>query len=196
MKTWPVTDPMKDTMDARTPLEYALVLTKIEAGDMRRETARRGKVGIFRDIPVNAVLATAWNPGRLERCRRHLEEGNVAPRIRVMEVRRPGHPTIYTVEDGMHRTVAARDAEMKTIRAEVTVWITCDPARFFLFQGVLYDTVADNPDDYRLVTHRLKPDVIAALLEIGVIPVPDDAHPRTYLAQLEAYTASRYTKAV
>lgn len=175
-------------MDVRTPLEYALVWTKVEAVDVRRKNARGEMVGIFRDIPVGAVLATAWNPSCLERCRRHLENGSLAPRIRVAEVRRKGQPTLYTVDDGMHRTIAAREADMKMIRAEVTGWITSDPARFFLFQGVLYDTVADNPDDFRLVTHRIKPDVIAALIDIGVTPVPDDAHPHTHLTELGAYT--------
>ena len=60
-------------------------------------------------VTVDRVAAYAWNEGRLERCRRLLTEGERAPAVHLSRYWLHGL-AFYTVSDGMHRTVAAREA--------------------------------------------------------------------------------------
>lgn len=117
-------------------------------------------------IAVERVLAWAWNPGRLERCKHLLAEGEKAPPIHV------GRYTVrtqtwYVVGDGRHRTVAAREAGRTRIAAVVGSEVTCQPERYrldvagqrlWLVQGQWL----------KLVAADVTPDTMAALMFLGV----------------------------
>lgn len=131
------------------------------------------KVGIVRRVLISSVLAKPWNMGRLERCRRQLAEGTPPPPIKVVGLRRQGFKTLYSVSDGMHRTSAAKEAGHRTIKAEISGWHTCDPSRFVLWRGWLWDT-ADRPEGFRGVTDDIDPETIPALVGLGVRLIPDN----------------------
>jgi len=156
-----------------------LKATKVRWTETCHEDREGRKVGEAKSIPLENVLAVAWNPGRLEQCRRQLAERTTPPRIVVVGLRREGHPTLYAVGDGMHRTVAAKELGKKTIRANVEGFYDCDPARFILCRNTLWDTQPENPaspGSYRSVTHthRMPQETLDALTDIGVRLIPDD----------------------
>jgi len=89
---------------------------------------------IVRWIDPNLVLAKAWSPRRLAEARKRLAAGEQAPPIVVVGARLgagrvlvPERPllrfrkvTLYHVDDGMHRTIAAREYGLKKIKARIT----------------------------------------------------------------------------
>lgn len=77
-------------------------------------------------VSVERVLAWAWAERRLEECAARLAAGERAPAIRVSRYWLHGL-ALYTVGDGMHRTVAARQAGRKRISAFVAWESTCRP---------------------------------------------------------------------
>ena len=119
-------------------------------------------------ISVARVLAWAWNPGRLERCRQKLAEGEKAPPIHVNRYRLNGL-TWYVVSDGRHRTVAAREAGRARITAVVGSETDCHPDRYRLAvnDGRLWQAMAE-PGCFQLVAADLEPSVMAGLLAVGV----------------------------
>jgi uncharacterized ParB-like nuclease family protein len=173
--------------DFRHQTEICLRLTKVNFVDEDAEDVNGRKVGVLRRIPVKSVLAEAWDEGRLNRCRLQLAEGTPAPRIKVVGLRRKGHPTLYAVGDGMHRTIAAMEAGRRTIRAEIRGWYDCDPTRFLLWRGCLYGTTG-HPYNHQAVTHRMSETTRAELVSLGVLLVPDDANP---FDAFSAHTANR-----
>ena len=67
--------------------------------------------GVVRHLDPALILAEAWVPYRLQRCRDHLAVGRQAPAIAVVGFRLPARRVLYGVSDGLHRTVAHREAE-------------------------------------------------------------------------------------
>src|SRR5262245_52925558 len=70
-------------------------------------------------LDPNIVLAQSWNDYRLQRARNRLAAGEAAPPISVVGFRFGRSPELYEPSDGIHRTVAAREAGMKIGRAHV-----------------------------------------------------------------------------
>lgn len=60
-----------------------------------------------RSLPVHALLAEAWRPDRLERCRALLAEGRKPPPIRVVGLK-IGRRTLYSISDGIGRSRLAK----------------------------------------------------------------------------------------
>ena len=91
--------------------------------------------GVVRRLDPNQVLAEAWRPDRLHRRR-----------------------VLYGVSDGMHRTVAHREAGRK-VKAEIGGYYSVQPARYALHRDQLWHCEGDG------------------LLMAGLEAVPDDLRP-------------------
>lgn len=104
-------DPQGLTPAEREALASALV-------HLRRYDDPYETINGVRRVPVNRVLFSPWNPGRLDRARTKLAAGLKAPPINVdgITVR---DDTWYLVSDGMHRSAAAMEAGRRTIVAEI-----------------------------------------------------------------------------
>ena len=105
---------MTTDLGSMAPKVLAIILTALAELDDSRDLNRRAM-----NIPVHRILATAWNPGRLARCERLLAEGRTPPPVYLSRYMLAGQ-NWYTVSDGQHRTIAARNAGRKRIRAVVS----------------------------------------------------------------------------
>jgi hypothetical protein len=85
------------------------------------------------------VLAEAWNPRRLAVARERLAAGPKAPAITVVGFHLPprGTPPIYDPSDGIHRTVAAREAGRR-VKARITGYYVVDPQRHQIQESGLW----------------------------------------------------------
>jgi hypothetical protein len=81
-------------------------------------------------IDPRRVLAQAWNPERLADARRLLEEGRAAPPI-VVHGCYFKRDKLYHPEDGIHRTVVAREAGRK-VKAKIRGYARLKPEAFVL----------------------------------------------------------------
>jgi len=119
-------------------------------------------------IAVDRVAAWAWNPGRLARAERLLAAGHQAPPITVSRYWLHGE-ALYTVADGMHRTVAARQAGRQRIRAKITSEIECHPEHFVI-DGASGRLWRGQPGEQwlELVLWDIEPELAAALVAVGV----------------------------
>lgn len=122
--------------------------------------------GVVRRLDPALVLAEAWASRRLARCREQLAAGLQAPPISVVGFRLGRRRVLYGVSDGMHRTVAHREAGLK-VKARVAGYHLVEPARHVLWQDCLWRRegqglrmLVDVPDELRPV-----------LLELGVLEV-------------------------
>lgn len=70
-------------------------------------------------ISVDRVFSKPWNQWRLALALAHRKLGQTAPAIHVSAYRMEDSSYWYTVNDGMHRTTAAKMAGQKTINAKV-----------------------------------------------------------------------------
>ena len=93
--------------------------------------------GVVRRLDPALVLAEAWAPHRLTRCRERLAAGEQAPPINVIGFRLGPRLVLYGVSDGMHRTVAHREAG-KTIKARIGGYHPIEPERFVLWRDHLW----------------------------------------------------------
>jgi uncharacterized ParB-like nuclease family protein len=91
-----------------------------------------------RAVPLRAdrLLAEAWSPTRLARCRRLLEGGEKPPPISAIGLRYRG-TTWYGVDDGNHRVVAAREAGKARVMAKLGGCWTCMPENWRLWRSRL-----------------------------------------------------------
>ncbi len=132
------------------------------------ELGESHELGHTAAIAVDRVVAWAWNPGRLARAERLLAAGHQAPPITVSRYWLHGE-ALYNVSDGMHRTMAARQAGRQRIRARITSEIECHPERHLLesANGKLW---LETPGDQwlKLVMWDIEPELAAALLAVGV----------------------------
>jgi hypothetical protein len=106
-------------------------------------------------------MAEAWNPMRLERARRQLADGKKAPAIRVIGFRL-GRAVLYAPEDGIHRTVAAREAGQE-IKARIQGQYRVSPNAFLIAHGCLW-----RANNGRGVDELRDDRVRAALIALGV----------------------------
>ena len=120
-------------------------------------------------ISVDRVVAWAWNEGRLARATRLLAAGEKAPPIRVSRYWLCGE-ALYAVADGMHRTVAARQAGRRRIRAVISSEIECHPERYLieLATGRMWRAAEPGERWIKLVSWDIEPEVAAALVAVGV----------------------------
>jgi hypothetical protein len=93
--------------------------------------------GIIRWIDPWRILARPWNPYRLTRARTMLANGDVAPSIDVIGFRIGGEAAIYECDDGIHRTIAARDAGRK-VKARIKGYYQLRPQAFMLYKEHLW----------------------------------------------------------
>ena len=126
-------------------------------------------VGHTAAISVDRVVAWAWNEGRLERATRLLAAGEKAPPIRVSRYWLHGE-ALYSVADGMHRTIAARQAGRQRIRAVIGSEVQCHPERYLIELATGRMWRAPEPGDrwLKMVSCDIAPEVAAALVAVGV----------------------------
>ena len=89
--------------------------------------------GAVRQIDPNLVLTKAWRPDRLRRCRDRPAAGEQAPAISVVGFRLGPRRVLYGVSDGMHRTVAHREAGRK-VKAKIGGYYFVEPTRHALWR--------------------------------------------------------------
>ena len=120
-------------------------------------------------IALSRVLAWAWAPGRLERCRERLAAGERAPAIEVSRYLLQGD-AYYTVSDGRHRATAAREAGHTRIRARIGSECRCEPGKCWLDtqSGSLWREQPGKGWLTLVSVGTLSPEVQQALLSVGV----------------------------
>lgn len=150
------------------PAVLATVLTAISEIDDSRDLNRKAI-----SVPVHRILATAWNPGRLARCTELLAEGRTTPPVHLVRYKLAGL-NWYVVSDGHHRTVAARNAGRKRIRAVVGCETPCRPERYLLRDGRLWRKVVDARFGHclQLVPVDIDEELAGALAAVGVEGTP------------------------
>lgn len=151
-------------MNDIAPSVLATVLTAISEIDDSRDLNRRAI-----SVPIHRILAYAWRPDRLERCAALLAEGRTPPPVHLVRYKLAGL-NWYTVSDGHHRTVAARNAGRKRIRAVVPCETPCHPERYVLHDGRLWRKMVHPSFGHclQLVSVDITPEVAAALIAVGV----------------------------
>lgn len=118
-------------------------------------------------IPIHRILAMAWNSGRLADCARRLAAGEQAPPVLLSRYRLQGQ-NWYIVSDGHHRTIAARNAGRKRIRAVVGAETPCRPELYWIDEeGRLWRRVVGEGVSVQ-VRAGIDDDLRAALLAVGV----------------------------
>jgi hypothetical protein len=120
---------------------------------------------VVRRIDPRRVLAEAWNADRLARCRELLAAGEQAPAISVVGFRIGGRGLLYDASDGMHRTIAAREAG-RTIRARISGYYAIVPAAHVLWRDHLWRRDGGR---WRMADFEPVPeDLQAILMALGV----------------------------
>lgn len=148
----------------RRAVADALALTAHAEGDWTT-LGHKTRVSVWR------VLSWSWNPMRLARCKAHLEAGEKAPPINVTRIwlgAGRNREAYYLVNDGNHRTEAARAAGCLHIRATITGETVSRPENYSLDEPgcKLWRQVGRGV--YTLVRADLSPEVIAVLRAMGV----------------------------
>jgi hypothetical protein len=92
-------------------------------------------------VDPQRILAEAWHAGRLADAKARLSAGERAPAISVVGYRWDSDWTIYEPSDGIHRTVAARDAG-KRVKAKITGYHYVRPAQFLVCDDDLWRRVS------------------------------------------------------
>jgi len=117
--------------------------------------------GITRWLDPRHIFVRPWNPFRLDRARRMLANGDVAPSIVVVGYRLGNGTAIYDCEDGIHRTAAARAAGCK-VKALIKGYYQLRPQALVLYKGSLWrpcpeglQQVADVSADMLPLLHAL-----------------------------------------
>ena len=88
------------------PLLYDVIPLLLDFTDAECEVIQKQSM-----IPLQAVVAQAWNPARLEECQQRLANGETAPPIKA-EQYCIGLLTYYLLTDGNHRSNAKRGASI------------------------------------------------------------------------------------
>ncbi|MGQ4649473.1 hypothetical protein [Lyngbya aestuarii] len=89
-------------------------------------------------IPVNRIFSKPWNEWRLALALAHRKLGQKAPPIRVHAYCLEDQNYWYTVDDGMHRTTAAKMANQPTIEAIVIAERAMPTKHYYLDNGYLF----------------------------------------------------------
>ncbi|MDE8347097.1 MAG: hypothetical protein POH28_13135 [Acidocella sp.] len=120
---------------------------------------------IKRDVNPRHVLAQAWNLNRLEDATKRARENIFDGPVRVVGFQFPGLPDLYLVNDGMHRTVAARLAGRPLISATILGHWFCNPACAAIRGRFLY--VSDGYGGFR--RRQIDKEVMDILRGLGVV---------------------------
>lgn len=116
-------------------------------------------------IAIKRVLAHLWHEGRMKDCLARLESGEKAPPIHVC-----GYilhdEAWYTVEDGNHRTLAAREAGKTQISAKVGGITVCKPKLYTIYDHILWKHLKDNI--WSQIQTGLSEELEQALIQTGV----------------------------
>jgi hypothetical protein len=121
--------------------------------------------GAVRWLDPSLILAEAWKPARLQRCREKLVAGKQAPPIAVVGFRLGRRQVLYSVSDGMHRTVAHREAGRK-VKAAIGGYYLIEPERHALWKGHLWRW--KDIDLQMIGTEELPGELHPILLALGV----------------------------
>lgn len=92
-------------------------------------------------LPINRILAEAWKPIRLERCRELLREGKRPPPVNATGMRfklGSRRVTLWSLSDGNHRTIAAKEAGETHVQSKVAGHYAVDPSRCRIMDGKLW----------------------------------------------------------
>jgi len=122
--------------------------------------------GITRWLDPRRILARPWNPFRLDRARRQLANGDVAPPIDVVGYRLGDGTAIYDCEDGIHRTAAAREAGRK-VKALIKGYYQLRPQALVLYRGFLWRPHPSQPECWQQVAD-VSADMLPLLHALGV----------------------------
>jgi hypothetical protein len=126
---------------------------------------------ITRWLNPNHVLARPWNGFRLDRARRMLANGDIAP-IQVIGYRIGDGTALYECDDGIHRTTAAREAGRK-IKAAIKGYYQLGAARnFIICRNQLWKP---RPQEPGWLTHvaDVTEDTRPVLIALGVVEKTD-----------------------
>lgn len=120
-------------------------------------------------VSVDRCVAMAWNADRLERCRRLLAACEKAPPVHLSRYWLHGQ-ALYTVSDGNHRIVAAKEAGRRRIRARIGGQCWCKPAEHWLevATGKLWREAQPGGRWLTLVMDGIGAELAAAMLAVGV----------------------------
>jgi hypothetical protein len=116
-------------------------------------------------VDPQRILAEAWHDGRLAEAKRRLAAGEKAPAIRVVGYRWNSDWTIYDPSDGIHRTVAARDAGRK-VKARITGYYRLKPGEFVVWREQVWKRANGGAPDY--VVSEVSTEEHAVLAALGV----------------------------
>lgn len=103
-------------------------------------------------IPVDRVFSKPWNQWRLALALAHRKLGQEAPAINVSAYKMKDNSYWYTINDGMHRTTAAKMAGQKTIKAHVREERILLSNKYALYDGHLFKV---NKSDFVLMSSHL-----------------------------------------
>ena len=115
-------------------------------------------------VDPQRVLAEAWHAGRLAEATTRLAAGERAPAIRVVGYRYNSDWTIYEPSDGIHRTIAARNAG-KHVKAKITGYYSIRPNQFVIRREDLWALRAAHELEH---VDEISEAERAALLALGV----------------------------
>jgi len=143
------------------------VLTRVLGAVTNHERSRT--LGHTAAVSVDRVMAWAWKPARLHRCAERLAAGERAPAVHLSRYWLHGEAW-YTVSDGHHRTIAARQAGLRRIRAKIGGESWCEPERCWLdtTSGRLWRAVQPGGQVLSLVMDGIEAELAEALLAVGV----------------------------
>lgn len=89
-------------------------------------------------IPVRQILAEPWHQRRLADCREKLQQNKKPPLVQAFGYELASR-LWYILQDGIHRTVAAREARKRTIASICRGYSKCSPEYFRLYRSVEAD---------------------------------------------------------
>jgi hypothetical protein len=136
------------------------------AADHSTHTDGDGRV---RQIRVRDIVADAWNQRRLTEALARLDQGERPPPIDAYGHRLPDGSLLYTLGDGMHRTVAARLRQRAMIRARVRGQYRCIAQPLVLYREALWRAEVDHLTLKMSIRHGEDPSVVEGLRLLGLV---------------------------
>lgn len=149
--------------DINRVINYLWDLTLDDDKWTRKPVRERNPVSVW--VPVDEVLIDPFSEQRLQDCIEKARTGKAFPPIDCQKIVVGPH-TFYTVNDGQHRTLAARQLGRKKIRAIVRSSITIDTSVFIVWNDSVWRKIPKQQGLTTLVVWRkgLSNDQWAALL--------------------------------
>lgn len=122
------------------------------------------------EVDPRFVLAQAWQVNRLEDAQRRISQGVAEHPIQLSGIRFPGLPELYSVTDGMHRTVAARLAGRTTIHAVVDGYWLADPHTVCIRRHTLHYQRPEGFERRPITIHKGAIDILRSIGVADRIP--------------------------